>query len=77
VILHSIMLQIIYTTVDRVKRVIEEEQTTQWTKKGQTTIRVITKLHNNCCLHSIKGKECFHITILSTDQRLTDQFKQK
>jgi hypothetical protein len=40
VILHSIMLQIIYTTVDRVKRLIEEEQTTQWTKKGQWNICV-------------------------------------
>jgi hypothetical protein len=33
VILHSVMLQIIYSTVYRVKRLIEEEQTTQWTKK--------------------------------------------
>jgi hypothetical protein len=33
VILHSIMLQIIYSTVYRVKRLIEEEQTTQWTNK--------------------------------------------
>jgi len=33
------MLQIIYTTIFRVKRLIEEEQTTQWTKeKEQTTI---------------------------------------
>jgi hypothetical protein len=52
------MLQIIYTTVDRVKRLIEEEQTTQWTKKGQTTIRVITKLPNS--EQSSKGKVKTH-----------------
>ena len=60
-ILHSIMLQIIYSTVYRVKRLIEEEQTTQWTKKRQTTIRVITKLPNS--EQSSKGEKSKLISI--------------
>jgi hypothetical protein len=53
------MLQIIFFTVYRVKRLIEEEQTTQWTKKKeQTTTRVITKLPNS--EQSSKGKVKTH-----------------
>ena len=48
------MLQIIYTTVDRVKRLIEEEQTTQWTKHDKGN----NKLPNSG--QSSKGKVKTH-----------------